>query len=251
MPVNDQLQAVLFDLGFTLINFEGNFHQVTEESYLALAESLKRAGYPFQARDFADHFNAVISEYYRARDEDLIERPVEQYLMQLMESYEYNDPPQEVIQQALTDMYRLTETHWQLEPDALLVLDELQKKGYRMGLISNAANADNANRLIDRFDLRRYFEVILISAIEKIRKPDTRIYSRAMAKMELPPAAAVMVGDTLTADILGAQNAGLHAIWIKRRALRPENELVVGKINPDVVVDSLAEIPAVLHAFPC
>jgi len=250
MPVADPLQTVFFDLGFTLLNFEGDFHQVTEESYLALAESLRKVGCPIQTQDFADRFNHAISEYYRSRDEDLIERPIEQYLMQVLESYEFNNLPQEFIQQALTNMYRITETHWQLETDALPVLDELQNKGYRMGLISNAANADNANRLIDQFELRRYFEVILISAIEKIRKPDARIYSRAMAKMELPPAAAAMVGDTLTADILGAQNAGLRAIWIRRRAQRPENELVIGKITPDAVIDSLAELPVVLRAFP-
>ncbi len=250
MPVADSLQTVFFDLGFTLINFEGDFHQVTEESYLTLAESLRQVGCPIQTQDFADRFKHAISDYYRSRDEDLIERPIEQFLMQVLESYEFNNLPQEFIQQALTNMYRITETHWQLETDTLPVLDELQNKGYRLGLISNAANADNANRLIDQFELRRYFEVILISAIEKIRKPDTRIYSRAMAKMELPPASAVMVGDTLTADILGAQNAGLRAIWIRRRALRPENELVIGKITPDAVIDSLAELPAVLRAFP-
>jgi putative hydrolase of the HAD superfamily len=122
----------------------------------------------------------------------------------------------------------------------------LKDLGLRLGLISNAANADNVNRLIDLFELRPYFEAIVISAIEGIRKPDTRIYSRALARLQTPAEYAVMVGDTLTADIQGAQNAGLRAVWITRYANRPENQLLADSITPDAVIESLSELPALL-----
>lgn len=248
MPVRSQIQVVLFDLGHTLINFEGDYRQVMAESYLVLAQSLRAAGYLIDTREFAERFDRIINAYYRARDEDLIERPIEQYLAQVLASYEIFDARKSLVQSALENMYRAAERHWQPEGDALPTLQVLKDAGYRLGMITNAANADNANRLIDMFGLRPYFEVILISAVERIRKPDTRIYARALTRLEVPAAKAVMVGDTLTADILGAQNAGLRAVWITRRAERPENRSS-HDIKPDAVIESLTDLPAALIAL--
>lgn len=246
MPVTGPIQAVLFDLGYTLINFEGDYKRVIAESYLVLAQSLRAAGYHIDTNEFARRFDQIISDYYRAREEDLIERPIESYLAQVLASFEIFDPRKSLIVSALENMYRASERYWQLENDAQPTLQALKDTGYRLGMITNAANADNANRLIDLFELRPYFEVIMISAVEKIRKPDSRIYARALAKLDLPAEQVVMVGDTLTADILGAQNAGLRAIWITRRADRPENQLAAESITPDAVVGSLSELPATL-----
>jgi HAD superfamily hydrolase (TIGR01662 family) len=248
MSIDIPIQAVFFDLGYTLINFEGDYKKVMEESYLVLAQSLRAAGYPVVAHEFAERFNHIINDYYRARDEDLIERPIEQYLAQVLASYEIYDPRKSLIQSALENMYRRTERHWTLDDNALSVLRTLKDAGFRLGMISNAANAENVNRLIDLFELRPYFEVIIISAIEGIRKPDTRIYSRALARLQVPAENTVMVGDTLTADIQGAQNAGLQAVWITRYANRPENQRLADSITPDAVIGSLSELPALLSA---
>lgn len=249
MSTTDPIRAVLFDLGYTLINFNGEFSRVMRESYLVLAASLQKAGYSFDAEGFADRFNDTITEYYRSREEDLTERPIEQYLSRVLASYEVYDPLRNVIQGSLEKMYRFTEEYWQLEEDALSTLEQLKADGYRLGMITNAANPDNANRLIDRFGLRPFFEVILISSVEKIRKPDTRIYSRAITRLDLPRFSVAMVGDTLTADILGAQNAGMRAIWINRRANRAENHIVVDRIVPDAVIETLAQLPATLSSL--
>ena len=48
-----------------------------------------------------------------------------------------------------------------------------------------------------------------------------------------------MVGDTLEADVLGAQNAGLASIWVTRRARHNGKPL----IQPDLSVATLLEIP--------
>lgn len=241
------IQVVFFDLGYTLINFEGDYQRVTADSYLALANVLINMGFDLDAARFTERFSEVLSAYYQARDDDLIERPVEQYLARVLHSFGYIDPPEDIVRYALTTMYRATEGHWRLEKGALPLLQELTREGYRLGLISNAANAENVNRLIDRFNLRHYFEAILVSATEKVRKPDTRIYSRALRAMNITASSAVMVGDTLTADILGAQNAGLRAIWITTRENHPDNSLVSGDITPDAVIDCLSELPAALR----
>lgn len=243
------IKVIFFDLGFTLINFDGDFYQGINDSYVALAGSLVNLGIPIKIEDFTRKFDQIISEYYRAREIDLIERPVERYLDQTLAAFGYENVSEEIIQSALTEMYKETEAQWQIEPDAIRTLEKLKAHGYRLGLITNAANSPDSNRLIDKFDLRRFFDAILISADEKIRKPDTRIYSRALKKMNVKPDEAVMVGDTLTADILGAQNTGLYGIWIKRRAARPENQNLKTVITPDAVIETLDELPAVIQTL--
>lgn len=240
LPAAPRMQSVFFDLGFTLINFEGEYHKVLKDSYAALALSLSISGCQFDAATFASRFGEVMSAYYRTRDVELIEQPVEDYLRQVLQEFDCGDLPDHIIVDALEAMYRVTEACWQVEEDAHATLQSLQGQGYQLGLITNASNAADANRLIDTHNLRHYFKVILISAEEKIRKPDTRIYTRAMQRMGTVPGNCVMVGDTLGADVLGAQNSGMKAVWIKRRAKRAGSELE--SINPDAVVSSLSEL---------
>lgn len=243
------IKVIFFDLGFTLINYEGDFYQGINNSYAALAGSLVNLGIPIKIDAFTRKFDQIISEYYRTREIDLIERPVERYLDQTLAFFGYENVSEETIQSALTEMYKETEAQWQIEPDAIRTLEILKEQGYRLGLITNAANSPDSNRLIDKFNLRRFFDAILISADEKIRKPDTRIYSRALKRMNVKPDEAVMVGDTLTADILGAQNSGMYGIWIKRRADRPENRNLKADITPDAVIETLDELPDAIRSL--
>jgi putative hydrolase of the HAD superfamily len=241
--------VVFFDLGYTLINFEGSFSQALSDSYHALAISLVRSGISLDPDAFSLKFENAISEYYRTREIDLIERPVEGYINQVLADLGYASQPDDIIQKALNEMYYVTESYWNLESDALPTLEELKARGFRLGLITNAANAPDSNRLIDKFDLRKYFEVVLISAEEKIRKPDVRIFRRAINLMQVLPDQAIMVGDTLKADIHGAQKAGIQGIWINRRADRPENEHAIKTIKPDAIISQLSELLQAIYSL--
>ncbi len=239
--------VILFDLGFTLINFEGDFKQVMLESYYALARSLIRAGCSIEEGSFVARYHEVISHYYHTREIDLIERPVEEFLRKALESFGLDHLPDVYIQDAIQAMYLYTENFWQVEPDTHETLKALIDQGCRLGLISNAANPQDLNRLIDNHDLRKYFDVIIISAEEGIRKPDPRIIQRALDRLGVKMDHAILVGDTLNADILGAQNAGIPGVWVTRRANRPENEKVRGRIIPDAEIPDLASLLTLLH----
>jgi FMN phosphatase YigB (HAD superfamily) len=117
--------------------------------------------------------------------------------------------------------------------------------GYRLGMISNAADDENVQELVDKGQLRPYFEFILSSAACGIRKPDPHIFQLALEHFRVPPEKTVMVGDTLEADILGANQLGIYSIWIPRHAENPpEGEL---PIQPQAVVPSLSELPKLLE----
>ena len=119
----------------------------------------------------------------------------------------------------------------------------LRKQGYKIGIISNAGDANNVHRLINRNHLCRYMDGILISAEIGVRKPAPLIFKMALDQFGGSPRDAVMVGDTLRADILGAKQVGMTAIWITRQADTPQNNEDRLSILPDASISALKELP--------
>lgn len=247
---NRRIKAVFFDLGFTLIYFNGDFARILSESYLILADRLIKAGYHFDAHEFAERFNNKMKSYYQQRENDLIERPIDKFINDILAEIQNNHIPATVSREAMNEMYRNTEKHWLIEEETHETLKKLRAQGFKLGLITNASDAWDVNNLIDDHNLRSYFSSILISASEGIRKPDPRIFEKASAQLGIDLAEAVMVGDTLDADILGAHNCGMRAIWVKRHnekqeTLPPENS----KLKPDAEIYNLSELPTLLQSW--
>jgi HAD superfamily hydrolase (TIGR01662 family) len=141
-------------------------------------------------------------------------------------------------------MYAVTQSNWLPEPDALPTLQLLKDRGYRIGLISNAADDDNTQALIDKGMFRPYLEYIISSAAFGMRKPHPDIFRSALQHFGVPPDEALMVGDNFEADIVGAHDVGMKSIWITRRVQDTRHE--ASGPEPGAVVSALSEIPALL-----
>ncbi len=242
------IYAVLFDLGGTLIYFDGEWPQVIQESNQELLQSLLSAGLRIQDGEvFLGQFRARLERYYAERETEFIEFTTAYILRALLEEWGFVNVPDSTIRQALDRMYAVSQMHWKAEADAHPTLQWLRQRGYRLGLISNAGDDNDVQTLVDQACLRPYFDLILTSAALGIRKPNPRIFQIALAHWGIQPAQAAMVGDTLGADILGARNAGLFSIWITRRASTPANRAHENTIHPDATITALSELPALLE----
>jgi putative hydrolase of the HAD superfamily len=190
-----------------------------------------------------------MGNYFRYRDAELVEHTTRFILENLLRETGFQDVPDETMRGALADMYAVTQEHWLPEPDALPTLNQLSKLGYQMALVSNAADDENTQTLVDKLGAKNYFSAILSSAAIGIRKPDPRIFQMALEQMNASPNQAVMVGDTLGADILGAKNVGIYSIWITRRADTAANKTHVKTIIPDTSIFALSELPDLLESL--
>src|ERR671937_1258782 len=124
-------------------------------------------------------------------------------------------------------------------PDVVSALAELQED-YALGLVTNGASCLQREKL-EASGLRRFFDVVVVSAEVGVGKPEAAIFRHALARLDAPPEDAAMVGDSLARDIDGAVAAGLSAIWINRvRQQRPERW--VGLLE----ITSLSQAPRVL-----
>lgn len=92
-------------------------------------------------------------------------------------------------------------------------LEELRRRGYRLGVISNADG--RAGQALDAVGLREHFELIVDSGLVGFDKPDPRIFHHALEQMGgIAPHEAVYVGDIYEIDVQGARAAGMRAILI-------------------------------------
>jgi HAD superfamily hydrolase (TIGR01509 family) len=107
----------------------------------------------------------------------------------------------------------------QLLPGAIESLSILRESGLRLAVISNAEGTIDA--LLQRLGLRDAFEFVLDSTVVGIAKPDPRIFNLALERLGIPANRAVMVGDSVAADVHGAWSAGISAALIDPLNLHP------------------------------
>jgi putative hydrolase of the HAD superfamily len=236
------IRAILFDLGGTLMHAGDFWAPFEARADHALAESLRRDGLDVP-RGFSAELRARLADYFAEREESLVEVTYYSVVREMLAEKGHRDVPDTVIRAALAALYAVTRENWILERDTLLMFRMLESAGYRMGLVSNAGDDEDVRMLARGFGLEPYFDFILTSAACGYRKPHPRIYQLALANWSFPAGEVAMVGDTLEADILGAQQAGLYSIWITRRARTRGEE---AWITPDAEVTTLLEIPELL-----
>jgi HAD superfamily hydrolase (TIGR01662 family) len=247
---NPNIDVILFDLGSTLIHFEGNLPDVMAHAYQELASSLLDGGYTLNKDAFLSEFLSRLEAYHTERETELIEYTTEQVLRIVLERQGIKNLGTLDLRPHLSRMYAVTQACWKVEHDTLSTLRSLKDAGYRMGIISNAGDDWDVQVLIDNTGIRSFFEYINTSAAAGIRKPHPKIFQIAFDAMSITPDRAVMVGDTLGADILGSKNLGMHNVWITRRVNRTNSRTHEAIILPDRTISTLSELPDLLKSWP-
>lgn len=239
------IRGAIFDLGSTLIRFDGDWPILLQNSLDLLIDQLQEDGLDFDRSDFRSAFECALEAYDHQRQSNQLERSTASLLQETLSAFGHEEISPDILRRGLKRFYSVSETHWQPMPALHAVLDELQEEGRMLGLISNAGDAENVQRLIDKAEIRDYFDPIIISAAIGIRKPDPILFEMVLDQWQATPDSVVMIGDRLEADILGAQNTGIHQIWLK-----PEAEVSAAtQIIPEKVTGKLVDIPGLIREF--
>ncbi len=243
------IEYVLFDLGSTLIYFDGDWPGVFMEAQESLLAHLHSAGLSPDREAFLEDYRARLEAYYAERESEFVEYTTAYILQETLAAAGYPDVPEAAIRRALEAMYAVSQAYWQPGPDTIPTLEALRTQGYRMGIISNAGDDADVQALVDKARVRPYCDFVISSAAVGIRKPNPRIFRMALDNWGARPEQAVMVGDTLGADILGAQNARIFSIWLTRWADNPANDAHADTIHPEAAIQALAELPSLLKSL--
>jgi putative hydrolase of the HAD superfamily len=136
---------------------------------------------------------------------------------------------EELLQDYLTDF----KNHCVAFPNLIPMLDELKSRDLRLGMITNGRGQFQLDN-IRALGIEKYFDCILISEWERIKKPDPEIFKRALKLLNVPPQQSIFVGDHPENDVKAAQNAGMIGVWKKDPHW---------KVEVEFIVNDLAEIP--------
>lgn len=210
--------AILFDLGYTLITFE-------PAQEIIVQETLREVGAERSVEEINAAAQVVWGEYYR--DSATKTYPATEA---------YNRESELVLSKALLTELGLVaddavvRTYFDaieaafrrpgvLRPFAEVVdvLETLRDEGYRLAIVSNWSW--NLRERVEQVGLDGYFEVIWASAYAGCNKPHPDIFHQALALMpapELAPDRILYVGDSYEHDVAGARNAGLDVVLVDR-----------------------------------
>jgi len=243
-------KALFLDVGWTLIHPERSLWE-------ALADVAGQAGIPMSAGDceagiyplWQGMQERAVSAFRADAEYSDSEEEFVALFRQLGEivlaGAGVTDPSGEVVEHFMEWMADWD--RWHVFAEVPEVLASFKNQGYILAAVSNAT--PDLSEFLDHLGLARFFDVILASAAEGIKKPDRRLFERAMERTGVGPGEAFHVGDLPLEDVLGARNVGVPVALIHRgpMSLFPSfpPELPPAAAGTPVLSD-LTELPALL-----
>lgn len=218
------IQAVIFDLDGTLLDRDSSLKSFINTQYDRLLPTLEH----INKQDYVKRFIELDSRGHVWKDKVYQSLVAEFKIARL------------TWQDLLHDYESKFSNHCLPFPDLTETLTLLQQQ-YRLGIITNGRTVFQL-RSIEGLGIKNYFDTILVSEAEQVRKPQPEIFHVAMSRLKTTPKTSVYIGDNPQADIVGAKNAGLKAIW-KRDCFWAKLEIA------DAIIDELNEILPIIKQW--
>ncbi|MCD6523319.1 MAG: HAD family hydrolase [Candidatus Diapherotrites archaeon] len=198
------IKAILFDFGGTLTDYEYT--------------------------DYTDKYIERYNEYCKVKHAKRIELSAKEVCGKWLK-VKVKDP-----ERFLLRLNRKNVKMWK-KKNALKVLRELKKRGYKLGIVSNCTSKANP---IDakRFGISRYMDVEVYSRDVGVRKPKKKIYQVAMKKLGVKPKETAFVGDMVLEDIKGPKDAGIALTVL----LKGRHTKGMKGVKPDYTIKDLEEL---------
>lgn len=117
------------------------------------------------------------------------------------------------------------------------LLKKLKRDDMMLGVIADGVPAVQRH-VLNSLGLMNRFDHVLLAEVEGYRKPDVRIFKRAVKLAGTEPRNMLYVGDGLLTDVLGASRAGLKVAWLKREGRKIPERIP----EPDHTINDLGEV---------
>ena len=133
----------------------------------------------------------------------------------------------------------LSESHFFIDGAPRLLMTLSRK--YSLYIASNGTTVVQTSRIASS-GIGRYFKDVFLSEQLGADKPQIEFFERATGQIEgYNPEEAIILGDSLTSDIQGGINAGMHTCWFN------PHHRERGDITPEFEIADLAEFDTVLQ----
>jgi putative hydrolase of the HAD superfamily len=197
---------VFFDLDHTLWDFEKN-------SALTFERIFKDHALEVVLEDFLAEYIPVNLAFWKLYREEKVGKEELRYLRlkKVFDAIKY--PVDDHVINSLARAYiEHLSSHSHLIPYSREILDYLKPR-YRLHIITNGFE-EVQERKMRNSEIFEYFDQIINSEMAGVKKPNPLIFQLALERSRVLPQNAIMVGDNLEADILGARAVGLHTLHL-------------------------------------
>ncbi len=195
---------MFFDLDHTLWDFDRN-------SGLTFGKILAENQVQVVLVDFLNVYNPINLEYWKYYRENRVTKTELRY-QRLKKTFDALGVAvtDALINQLATAYITHLSSFNHLVPDAIEILEYL-KPNYRLHIITNGFQ-EVQDRKLKHAGINGYFDQVINSEMAGVKKPDPYIFRLALGAAGTPSEKALMVGDSIEADILGAQGVGMHTL---------------------------------------
>ena len=226
-------EFLFLDLDDTILDFQ-------KAEHIALSKTLESFGLT-PTEEVLKRYNQINRAHWEALERKEMTRA--QVLLgrfqMLFREFQLNVDPEKV---ARIYERNLGIGHWFL-PGAEEAVERLSKK-YKLYLASNGTASVQKGRMTSA-DLYRFFEKVFVSQEIGANKPSIEYFERCFAQISgFDKAKAIIVGDSLTSDILGGQNAGITTCWVNP-GHKPGRE----DIRVDYEIEALSQLENLLDSL--
>jgi putative hydrolase of the HAD superfamily len=215
----NDITDIFFDLDHTLWDFQKN-------SALTFDFLLKKYQINIDLNKFLNIYIPINFSYWKLYRDEKITKEFLRY-NRLKSSFEKLNISlsDDVINKIADDYVISLPVNNFLIKDTILVLDYLRNK-YRLHIITNGFT-EVQNKKIVNSQIKKYFHSIIDSETVGVKKPNIKIFDYALKVSGARSKNSLMIGDNLEADILGALNAGFHAIHFNNNNEAPHEHCLI------------------------
>jgi putative hydrolase of the HAD superfamily len=239
------IDTVLFDLDDTLVAFDA----VTEISWIQVCDEYANETGLISSELLHQTIARHSNHYWSDEERHRIGRQDIEGTRRNLVSLAFNElelPIEEAT--IVADNYsRVRMDNMYVFPEALDILSNLCSRNMKLALVTNGDSV-NQREKIERFDLEKYFDAILIEGEMGFGKPDKRVFEKALSVCNSTPKGMLMIGDNLKWDVAGPQALGIRGIWYDRKGKGlPDDSM----IKPFRIIDNLSMVLLILEDMNC
>lgn len=216
------IKAVLFDLDGTLLNRDDSVKGFIDNQY----ERLNKWVGHIPKDKYITRFIEIDKRGYVWKDK---------VYQQLTQEFNISEMTWEELLQDYISEFRF---HCVPFDNLIQMLEDLKSKNILLGMITNGYGQFQMDN-IKALGIENYFDVILVSEWEGIKKPNPEIFKRALDQLNVLPKQSLFVGDHPENDVKASQNIGMKGIWKK--------DLHWDDIDADFIINDLKELPLLIE----
>lgn len=235
--MNQEFDAIFYDLGGTLrfVERDAEFEAIARRR---IAELCGETGDPDEFCRFLDYRY----EGYRKWCFDTMIEATEAELWTRWLTPEY--PRELILKNAveLTIEFRNKDGRRVVAPNGAQSIRDLYANGYQLGIISNLVTSKEIPDWLEQDDLAQYFDAVLLSCVEGMRKPGPGLSLLACERIGVEPARCVYIGDNLKRDLEGTRQAGFGMFVLYTTPEKLRKETITDKNRPDAIIFDFAEL---------